>query len=93
MFDIWIEKARKKMFGRFEAELEEAELKGESRKVENFLIRVMPNFIANVTIFLGLVYIFTHLAEKYGIQRVAIGMGVIIILTLRGINKTLNQAT
>ena len=91
MIDVWIEKARQKMFGKFEAELEQAEEKGESRKVESFLIRVLPNILASIMIFLGMLYIFTRLYDKYGIERVGIGMGIIIILLLKGINKTLNQ--
>lgn len=91
MFDLWIEKARSRMFGKLEEELVEAEEKGESRKVESFLVRSAPRILASILIFLGMLWIFTKLADKYGIERVMIGIGIIIILNLRGINKTLNR--
>lgn len=93
MFDILIEKTRKKMFAKFEAELEEAEEKGESRKVEAFLVRVLPTIVTSIGVFLGFLWIFNKIYDKYGINRIIILFGLIIILTLRGINKTLSSAS
>lgn len=90
MFDIWIEKARKKMFGKFEKELDESD---SPDKFLNFMVRVLPKFMASVLILMGMIYIFTRLSDKYGFERIAISIGIIIILSLRGINKTLNQAS
>jgi len=93
MFDKWIESARQRMFGNLELELMEAEERGEKRRVESFLVRVMPKLMAGIFIFLGLIWIFNNILEKYGMDRVMIVIGVIIILTLRGINKTLNKVS
>lgn len=81
------------MFGNLELELIEAEEKGEKRRVESFLVRVMPKLMAGIFIFMGLIWIFNKILDKYGMDRVMIVIGVIIILTLRGINKTLNKVS
>lgn len=91
MFDLLIEKTRQKMFAKFEKELDEAEEKGESSKVMNFLVRVLPMFVTSICVFLGFLWIFNKLYDKYGLDRIIILFGLIIILTLRSISKTLNR--
>jgi len=93
MFDKWIESARQRMFGKYELELQEAEEKGEKRRVENFLVRIAPRFMASILIFLGMIWIFNKILEKYGFERVVMIIGIILILTLRGISKTLNRVS
>jgi hypothetical protein len=91
MFDLWIESVRKKMFGKLESELDEDEKNGKSDKVLHFLIRVLPSILVSIIVFLGFLYIFSKIADKYGIDRVLIGFGVIFMLLFRGILKALNE--
>ena len=79
------------MFGKLEAELEIEEQKGKQNKTMNFLIRIMPKVIASITVFLGFIWIFNQIYDKYGIDKIIIIFGVIMMLNLRGISKTLNQ--
>jgi len=91
MYDAIIENIKQKMFKPFEDKLKQQEKDGTATKVETFLIRTMPNIVGGLGIFLGMLWIFNKIYLNYGIERVMIIFGIIVILTLRGIHKTLNQ--
>lgn len=87
MYHIWIEKVKAKMFHKLQAQADKS-----NNKTEKFIVNVMPNIIMSIGVFLGMLWIFNKINTKYGIERVVIIFGIIVILNLRSISKTLSQA-
>jgi hypothetical protein len=92
MFDLWIDWAKKKMFGKYEAEIEDQHNSRFHRGFMKFMTQIMPSIMSSLLIFAGMFYIFEKVHVKYGIERVVMVFGIIIILSLRGISRTLQQA-
>lgn len=91
VFDIMIGKIKNKMFGRLEKEIEEDEKNGKKSKVLYFLVKILPNILRSIFVFLGFFYIFNKMLTKYGIEKVILIFCIIFMLSMKGLQKTLDE--
>lgn len=61
------------------------------KKVLRWLGYKFPNILSTIASFIVLIWIFSRINTKYGIERMFIVAFVIIIFTLRGISKNIGE--